>query len=244
MKNVKIEYQYDGSCFYGSQKQTDRKTVVGTIEKILKDSFNLDVNIISSGRTDKGVHAKIQVSNFLIDREFDLNIIKHKIEKHSNYEIKILNIKYIYEEYNARYDTKFRTYEYILDNINRISPFEIKYVSGVNYDIEIDKINEILKEFVGEHNFSSFSKKENKAYKNPIRHIYECYAIEKNKRIHIYIKGNSFLKTMVRVIIGTTLAIYQGKISKEYIRYYFENPNSDVKKYVASGNGLYLFKIE
>ncbi|WP_314010997.1 tRNA pseudouridine(38-40) synthase TruA [Pseudostreptobacillus hongkongensis] len=244
MKNIKIVYQYDGSCFYGSQRQKEKKTVQGTIENILKNSFNVEVNMISSGRTDRGVHAKMQVSNFLIKRDIPFDIMKKKIEKHSDYEIKIIDISYVDLEYNSRYDTNIRVYEYILDNRVRINPFETKYISGIEYDIDVEKFNKILKEFEGEHDFSSFSKKDNKANKNPVRCIYECYAIEKNGRVYVYIKGNSFLKTMVRIIIGTTLAIYEGKIDIRYIKENFENPDPDIKKFVADGNGLYLYNIE
>ena len=66
MINIKIIYQYDGSCFYGSQRQKGEKTVQGTIENILLKVFNEKVNLISSGRTDRGVHAKKQISNFIL----------------------------------------------------------------------------------------------------------------------------------------------------------------------------------
>ena len=56
-RNVKMIYQYDGSKFFGFQRQVNEKTVQGEIEKVLKTVFSQEVNMISSGRTDKGVHA-------------------------------------------------------------------------------------------------------------------------------------------------------------------------------------------
>ncbi|CAM3236682.1 tRNA pseudouridine(38-40) synthase TruA [Streptobacillus felis] len=244
MNNIKIIYQYDGSNYYGSQRQKDKITVQGTIEDILKNSFNETVNMISSGRTDKDVHAKMQISNFILNKDINLNIIKEKIEKYSDYSIKILSIEKVDINYNSRYNNNERTYEYILSKQEYISPFERKYIARIKYDIQIDKLNDILKHFIGSHNFSSFSKKENKADKNPMRTIYDCYAIEKDKRIHIYVKGNSFLKTMVRIIIGTSLAVYENKIKIDFIEDGFKNPNPDAKKYVAPGNGLYLYEVK
>ena len=68
-RNVKIIYQYDGSKFLGFQRQkhSNVKTVQGEIEKVILKAFSQKINMISSGRTDKGVHAIEQVSNFLID---------------------------------------------------------------------------------------------------------------------------------------------------------------------------------
>lgn len=67
---VMIKYCYDGSKFYGMQRQKDFVTVQGEIEKILYKVFNQNINLISSGRTDAFVHAKMQVSNFVIDKKY------------------------------------------------------------------------------------------------------------------------------------------------------------------------------
>ncbi|MBF1198814.1 MAG: tRNA pseudouridine(38-40) synthase TruA, partial [Fusobacterium periodonticum] len=63
-KNIKIEFRYDGSGYYGFQRQPNKITVQGEIEKILKIVTKEDINLISAGRTDRGVHANHQVSNF------------------------------------------------------------------------------------------------------------------------------------------------------------------------------------
>ena len=77
-----------------------------------------------------------------------------------------------------------------------------------------------------------------------MREIYECYAKRINDNIHIYIKGSSFLKTMVRIMVGTTFEIYKGKLDLSYINDNFENPNADIKKYIAQESGLYLYDVE
>ena len=245
MINIKIIYQYDGSCFYGSQRQKGEKTVQGTIENILLKVFNEKVNLISSGRTDRGVHAKKQISNFILTNDnVNLESIKYAINKHSFGEIKVLRVEKVNLEYNSRYDSNVRTYEYIFTKGLNITPFNSKYISKFDEEIDIDKLNLILNEFIGKHDFSSFSKKDNKANKNPMREIYECYAKRINQNIHIYIKGSSFLKTMVRIMVGTTFEIYKGKFDLSYIKENLKNPNADIKKYIAQESGLYLYDVE
>ena len=73
-KNIKIIYQYDGSKFSGFQRQKSQKTVQGEIEKIIKNTFSQEINMISSGRTDKGVHAYEQVSNFFTSIDFVIGV--------------------------------------------------------------------------------------------------------------------------------------------------------------------------
>ena len=109
-RNVKIIYQYDGSKFLGFQRQKDNnvKTVQGEIEKVILKAFSQNINMISSGRTDKGVHAMEQVSNFLIDGNIPLEAIKRQINKSLKGEVKILNITEANENFNARFDAKNR----------------------------------------------------------------------------------------------------------------------------------------
>ena len=132
-RNVKIIYQYDGSKFLGFQRQKDSnvKTVQGEIEKVILKTFSQNINMISSGRTDKGVHAMEQVSNFLIDGNIPLEAIKRQINKSLKGEVKILNITEANENFNARFDAKNRAYLYIMRAEKDITPFESNYITGL-----------------------------------------------------------------------------------------------------------------
>ena len=247
-RNVKIIYQYDGSKFLGFQRQKDNnvKTVQGEIEKVILKAFSQKINMISSGRTDKGVHAMEQVSNFLIDGNIPLEAIKRQINKSLKGEIKILNITEANENFNARFDAKNRTYLYILRTEEDIPPFEANYITGLKKEVNVEKFQKIMDSFIGKHNFSSFMKKD-KAYRNPVREIFyiKCFYDKKwgKNQVNIEICGNGFLKTMVRIMIGSALAIYFGKEKEDYIIKNLENPNADNKKILASSEGLYLYKV-
>ena len=248
-RNVKIIYQYDGSKFSGFQRQKHNniKTVQGEIEKVILKAFSQKINMISSGRTDKGVHAMEQVSNFLIDGNIPLEAIKRQINKSLKGEIKILNITEANENFNARFDAKNRTYLYILRTEEDIPPFEANYITGLKKEVNVEKFQKIMDSFIGKHDFSSFMKKD-KAYRNPVREIFyiKCFYDKKwgKNQVNIEICGNGFLKTMVRIMIGSALAIYFGKEKEDYIIKNLENPNADNKKILASSEGLYLYKVD
>lgn len=247
-RNVKIIYQYDGSKFSGFQRQKHNniKTVQGEIEKVILKAFSQKINMISSGRTDKGVHAMEQVSNFLIDGNIPLEAIKRQINKSLKGEIKILNITEANENFNARFDAKNRTYLYILRTEEDIPPFEANYITGLKKEVNVEKFQKIMDSFIGKHDFSSFMKKD-KAYRNPVREIFyiKCFYDKKwgKNQVNIEICGNGFLKTMVRIMVGSALAIYFGKEKEDYIIKNLENPNADNKKILASSEGLYLYKV-
>ena len=245
MRNVKITYQYDGSKYYGFQRQKNKDTVQGDIEKLIFNRFNQKVNMISSGRTDKGVHALEQVSNFMISKNIPLFAIKNQINKTLLGKVKVLDIEEIYDSFNSRFDAKSRTYIYILKKESKITPFEVNYVSPISYDIDVERLKLILKPIIGRHNFIGFSKKDS-ALRNPVREIYDinCYYNENEEKYYIEIRGNSFLKTMIRIIIGSALAIYSNEKDINYIISKLENPNECDNKIIAPSNGLYLYEIE
>ena len=202
--------------------------------------------MISSGRTDKGVHAMEQVSNFLIDGNIPLEAIKRQINKSLKGEVKILNITEANENFNARFDAKNRAYLYIMRTEEDITPFESNYITGLKEKVEAEKFQKIMDSFIGKHDFSSFMKKD-KAYRNPVREIFyiKCYYDKKfgKNQVNIEICGNGFLKTMVRIMIGSALAVYFGKEKENYIIKRLKNPDADNKKILAPSEGLYLYKV-
>lgn len=235
---VKITYSYDGSKFYGMQRQKNHITVQGEIERILLEVFNEKINLVSSGRTDKGVHALAQVSNFTIHNNIPLKVIQYQLNKHLYGKLKINKIEYIDDNFNSRYDAKYRIYEYRFKLIENITPFEANYVTSINLkELDLNKINENLKLFVGVHNFTHFSKTD-KSEKNPIRQIYNATCEFVDNTYIINIVGSSFLKSMVRLLVAS--AIYETKdiIQKRLELKYLNKP-----KKILSPHGLYLKEV-
>ena len=159
-RNIKMIYQYDGSKFCGFQRQKKMKTVQGEIERAVFKTFNQEINMISSGRTDKGVHAMEQVSNFVIDENIPIEAIKRQINKCLKGEVKVLEVEEAGKDFNARFDAKSRTYLYIMRNEEDITPFEANYVTGLRASVNMEKFQEIMNDFVGKYDFSSFMKKD------------------------------------------------------------------------------------
>ena len=244
MKNIKIVYQYDGSKFEGFQRQNKGKTVQGEIEKILLQNFSEKINMISSGRTDKGVHATGQV-NFLIEKNIPVEAIKSQINKNLYGEVKILETEEVEENFNSRFDAKKRIYLYIVKKKEEITPFEASYIAGIKDRVDGKILEKIMKVYIGKHDFSSFMKKD-KALRNTIREIYDvkCMSDENTGEIKIEISGSSFLKTMVRIMIGSALAVYFKEKEEDYIIKKLETPDADGGKILAPAEGLYLYRVD
>ena len=242
MKNIKIRYQYDGSKFAGFQRQKEGKTVQGEIENIISKNFSEKINMISSGRTDKGVHALGQVSNFFIRKDIPVEAIKNQINKNLYGKIKIEEVE---NDFNARFDAVKRTYLYIMKKRDDITPFEADYISGIKNHVNAEILQDIMKVYIGSYDFSSFMKKD-KAARNTVREIYniKCFGDSVTGETKIEISGSSFLKTMVRIMVGSALAVYFHERDRDYILKKLENPDADGRKILAAPEGLYLYKVD
>ncbi|WP_300329862.1 tRNA pseudouridine(38-40) synthase TruA [Fusobacterium sp.] len=244
MRNIKITYSYDGSDFFGFQRQPDKRTVQGEIEKVLKIILKSDINMVTAGRTDRGVHANVQVSNFYIDENITIPLknFQRALNKLLPNDIDIYKIEEVDLDFNSRFQAKRRAYEYIITWKKDV--FSRRYKTYVGKEIDCNKFLEILNPLIGEHDFNNFRLKDENN-KTSIREIYkiETYLKDKNT-MGIYIEGNAFLKTQIRIIVGTALDIYFGRKPENYIRLLLENPNEERKIEIAEPSGLYLTKVE
>ncbi|MEI6856742.1 tRNA pseudouridine(38-40) synthase TruA [Psychrilyobacter sp.] len=241
MRNIKLIYQYDGSDFFGFQRQPDRRTVQGELEKGLYKIIREKINLISSGRTDRGVHAVKQISNFTTDSKIPTDRLVSALDNITPKDIKILKVEEVDMEFHSRFLAKTRAYEFILTPKRSI--FETRYLTEVKENIDVDKLYDIMKVFLGKHNFDGF-RMTDCGGNNPIREIFDIRCYEKdNHKIGIYIKGNAFLKTQIRIMVGSSLAVYFNEKPCDYLLKKLENPDSKSEKIVIDGAGLYLCEI-
>lgn len=238
----KITFSYDGSCFYGSQRQPNLKTVQGEIEKVLTNLNTKKVNMQLAGRTDKDVHAVNQVAHFDLDKKVTLYGLKKLLNKSLNNEIYIKSIEQVPDTFHARYDIEEKTYKYYI-NTKEYDVFKRNYVYQYNKGIDIDKIKDASLLLLGTHDFRSFCK-DDKSKENCIRTINNIDIKKSSGIVEITITGDGFLRKMVRNIVGTLILISEGKKDKEYINELLNCKGSKKALKSAPGTGLYLYNIK
>ena len=240
MKNYKLIISYDGTDFHGFQIQKEKKTVQGEFQKAL-EIFTEKYELNYSGRTDSGVHAKGQVINIKTELVINDKTI-NSLNKILGSKISINSCKAINDTFHARYDASERTYKYFVSDINQQYP----YLSSQSYiypkKLDIKKLNYLSQLFVGEHNFSAFSKHD--VNKNPNRKIYKSNWIKKRDFFEYTITGNSFLRNMVRNLVGVQIAYCEDKVSCEEVSENLINPKKVRLNHVAPPNGLVLWNVK
>ena len=237
-----IKFSYDGSNYSGFQAQKGLETIQEKMEDALtKINNGKKTNLVATGRTDKGVHALAQYGH----ADIDVNITEKKLKRAMNSnlpdDIHVIETKVVSDTFHARYNVKSKTYQYII-NTNEYNPLERNYVFQYNYKLNVEKMKEAIKYFLGEHDFRSFVT-DNKEKENCVRKITKATIKEDNGKIIITFTGNGFLRYQVRNMVGLLIKIGEEKIEPSSVQKIIESKDRTKAAKTAPAEGLYLVDV-
>ena len=236
---------YQGNNYQGWQKQSDAPSVEEAIEKVFSKILNCDINIYGSGRTDAGVHAYHQTFHFDVEKEnLDLDKLKYAVNSLLPKDIFIKELKIVSDDFHARFSIKEKTYEYVIRFGNR-DVFNYQNEATIPFPTDIELLKKSLSLFIGKHNYQNFtSKEEDEAgFVREIKEINVDYDKE-NNRLKICLTGNGFMRYMVRYIVGTSLAVSQGKEDISFIERNLDTNKRNIVSYKAPAEGLFLKDVK
>lgn len=236
----KLVISYDGSSFYGYQRQKNKVTIQDSIEKALGIVFKTDITIKSAGRTDAKVHALNQVAHFDSEQLIPPHQLRKVLNKMLSPHIYIKDIDIVDDTFHARLTPHQKEYRYYIST-NEFNPIKSNYVYFYNRSIDEVKIREVMKLFVGTKDFKSFSKGDEK--ENTIRTIDSFELNVKDGVYEFIIKGNGFLHNMVRIMISVILKVNENKINIEDVKNIINSCNRQKAPWCAPANALYLYNI-
>lgn len=236
-----LNLTYDGSKFYGWQKQKRWETVQGNVEVALSKILNRKIIILGSSRTDRGVHAYDQYATFKYGEIKDLNKLAYSLNKLISDSIYIKSIYKVSDDFSARYSPKMKEYVYKI-NTGMYNPLEKDHVYQYNKYINIKLLKKASKKLQGEHDFKSFTSDNEKT--NYVRKLNSIRIVKKDNYVFIYLKARGFLRYMVRNIVGLLLDINENIITIDEINKIFDAKNRSAAGRKAEACGLYLNKIK
>ena len=229
----KMVISYDGSKYYGFQRQKNVKSIQGELENFISKYLSSSVLVKGSGRTDKGVHAINQVVHF--DTDKSIKGLKKYLNNNLSY-IKVKCIKKVNDSFHARFSVKEKVYLYKI-SLNKED--DNNYYMILYNDVDLNKMRDASEIFLGVHDFRNFCSGEREDYITCIKSI-KIYKINK----HIYIKfiGSGFYRYMVRNLVGALISVGKGKCSIEELQDILDN-KSNKRLPVCVSSGLYLVKV-
>lgn len=235
-----IELSYDGSKFYGFQKQNTKETVQGNIEKVLSKILDEKIKTTGASRTDRGVHAYCQFVSFETSKIKDKDKFIYSLNQLLDGSIYVKSIKEVSDNFSPRYDVIMKEYVYKI-NVGEYNPIEKDYIYQYNKNINISLMKKAIKKIKGKHNFKSFTSDTEKD--DYIRDIKSIKIIKDDNYVYIYVKAKSFLRYMIRNIVGLLIDINENKKRVDDIDYIFKSEDRRSCGRCIDACGLYLNKI-
>ena len=242
-KNYKLTIAYDGTRFFGWERQPDRETIQGKLESVLEKLNGTPVDVIGAGRTDAGVHARAMVASVRLDVAESCEEIRDYMNRYLPDAIAVREVKEAGERFHARYNALGKTYRYTCF-VGEVKPvFDRRYVTMLDYKVDVEKMRRAAAILTGEHDFRSFCG--NPRMKKSTVRLVDSITIEQNKdRIHFTFHGTGFLQNMVRILVGTLLEVGRGYWDVDYVQTILEAKDRKLAGPTAPPEGLCLMKVD
>jgi len=215
--NFKITLQYDGTDFHGWQRQGELRTVQGELTNALSQIDSRQVTVHGSGRTDAGVHALGQVASANLQKQITADKLRAAINGNVGKDLRALEVETVSDDFHARYSALEKTYRYRIVNGPVISPFLVRYAHQDARPLDLERMQQAARLFLGEHEWSAFSSAQTDA-ETKVRTITSLNVSETgdevshSRMIDITISADGFLRYMVRSIVGTLMAVGRGEM--------------------------------
>ena len=246
-KNFKITIEYDGTPYAGWQVQPRQTTIQREIQKALSIILNQPITLTGSGRTDAGVHAMGQTANFHATTAMACPALKRGLNSMIKGPIVIREIQEVADHFHARYHAQAKIYHYHI--LNRSEPCAVgrNYRWHIPLPLDIAAMNHCCELIKGKHDFKSFEGA-GSPRSHTVRHIYDAGVepLEKDnmERLVFKVKGNGFLRFMVRNIMGTLVQAGLSKLSSEGFHTILMARDRRRAAATAPARGLFLMKVE
>lgn len=239
---IALGLEYDGSRYYGWQRQRDVISVQKKLEEALSKIANEPVSVTCAGRTDAGVHATAQVVHFDVNKTRQNVAWTLGVNSNLPSGIAVRWVKPVVDNFNARFSATARRYRYIIANTRFRPGIHSSGVSHYHQPLDEVRMHEAAQALIGEHDFTSFRASHCQS-NSPNRHVTRLEVTRKGDFVIVDISANAFLHHMVRNIVGSLIVIGQGEEPVTWLQKLLEVKDRTQAAATAKPGGLYLVEV-
>jgi tRNA pseudouridine38-40 synthase len=242
---VRLDLAYDGSQFLGWQRQAEGSyTIQGTLEEKLSQIFKEEIHVQGSGRTDRGVHALMQVAHFECSRNPQDIRLKKALQSLCPRFLVVKKTFIVPKEFHAQRSATNKTYRYLIRNSATPSSQLWNKSTWIPKQLDIDYLNQFSQYIVGKHDFKSFQNAGTEL-RTTVREIFSAkWSSPKKGWVQFEITGSGFLKQMVRNLVGTMLGLEKDKANPVKLKEIMDSLDRRNALKTAPPEGLYLIEVK
>ncbi|MGY8731006.1 MAG: tRNA pseudouridine(38-40) synthase TruA [Pirellulales bacterium] len=247
MRNFKGIIAYDGSKYSGWQLQVEQPTIQGKLEQALLKITREKIRVLSSGRTDSGVHAHGQVIAFRTESNLTEKVLCRAINATTPFDMFLRNLEVAAEDFHPIRDATSKHYRYLIQPGPVQNPLALKFAWLFPTALDFPAMQQAAQHFVGKHDFTSFESAGSDR-KTSVRHITELTLSSSFQHqattIQVDIRADGFLYKMVRNIVGSLVEVGAGKHTSDWIGEVLTALDRRQAGMTAPAQGLYLMHVK
>ena len=243
MKRIGLVVAYDGTNYCGWQTQPNGVTIQGVLNETLSELLGEEIETIGASRTDAGVHAMGNVAVFDTNTRIPGKKISYALNQRLPEDIRIQLSEEVEPDFHPRYCDSEKTYEYRILNRKFPVPTERLYSYFYHYKLDVDKMREATSYLIGRHDFASFCGAKAQV-KTTVRTITGIDVWRDGDMVTIRVSGEGFLYNMVRIMVGTLVAIGRGESASETIPAVLSSRIREQAGETVPPQGLCLMEVE
>jgi tRNA pseudouridine38-40 synthase len=250
MRYFKLTIAYDGSDFHGWQIQANKPTVQGEIVGVLCRLTQENVQLHGAGRTDAGVHALGQVASFRTQSPLSAGEFQRALNALLPPTIRIVGSEETGPDFSARWSALGKVYRYRLYRGKVVPPTLWRYVLHYPFPLDELAMADAAARFIGVHDFSSFAastgSEDDDRERNMVREIFaaKLKRIDDAEELWFTVHGRSFLRYMVRKMVGTLLEVGRGRLAPDDIDRLYELKDRSKSGPTVPPQGLFMVRVD
>lgn len=242
MQNVRARIAYDGSRFFGWQRQEGFASVQEALEEALSGLCRNRVVVHGSGRTDTGVHALGQVASFHVDTRLSDERLLHALNAHLPEGVVVQDLETCRAGFHALRDARGKRYAYLVHTTPFRQPWGREYGHWVPLELDLDAMRRGAAELRGRHDFTSFANAGSPRASN-VRTVRALHVLARRRLVAFVVEGDGFLYNMVRTLAGTLLQVGLGKLAPEVVGEILAARDRRLAGPTAPAAGLWLVSV-
>lgn len=235
--------EYDGSNYFGWQRQREVTCVQEVLERALSKVANHSVEVVCAGRTDAGVHATGQVVHFDSNEARTIPAWTMGVNSNLPADVAVRWVREVPADFSARFSATGRRYRYIICN-TRLRPAILgRGVSHYHFELDVERMHLAAQALLGEHDFSAFRAAQCQSH-SANRCVTHIEVSRHGDFVVIDIAANAFLHHMVRNIVGSLLEVGKGEQALEWPAQLLAQRDRTLAAATAKAEGLYLVQVD
>lgn len=244
MRRIRLDIRYDGTPFFGWQRQKDVPTVQGELERAIRRITGRDASLVGSGRTDAGVHALGQVAHFDTESRIPAVDLARALSALLPREIAVIAASDVASDFHARYSATRKTYVYRVYVAPARDPLRDRYALRVAREPDLARMRRGARELVGRHDFRSFATSAAER-RETTRNLMALRVLRVEKRgVSIFATADGFLQHMVRTLAAVLLKVGDGAMAPEECGRILRARSRTAAPAALDARGLFLWRVD